>query len=79
MYSDLRERGGGALVKNWTGMLVPFLCVLNLTKYYFFGGLKLRLFQGLKKCNYFLGVTEINLYNFYGIVQFGGENWRTKN
>ena len=27
----------------------------------------------------FLGVTEINLHHFYGVVQFGGENWGTKN
>ena len=60
-------------------MLVPFLCVLNLIKCYFFGSLKLRSFQGLTECNYFLGVIEINLHHFYGVVQFGGENWRTKN
>ena len=48
-------------------MLVPFLCVLNLTKCYFFGCLKLRLFQGFKKCNYFLGMTEISSQHFMGL------------
>ena len=42
--------------------------------------LKIEAISGAAKCNYFLRVTETNSHHFYGVVQFGGENWRrTKN
>ena len=40
--------------------------------------LEVEVISWLEKMQLLFGVTEINFYNFYGIVQFGGENWRTK-